>query len=544
MKTYYAYTRVSTVKQGEKGSSLQEQKDAIRAYASAHNLTIVEWFEEMETAAKRGRTLFTRMIAALEKGAAAGVILHKVDRGARNLWDWARLQSLLDLGLEVHFVHESLDLNSRGGRLSANLQAVIAADYIWNLRDEVKKGVNGRLKQGLYPLPAPIGYLDRGKGQPKAIDPIKGPLVRRAFELYATGRYNFDGLRRELFHLGLRTRSGKTLSRCGLTTILNNPFYVGLIRIKRRGETFQGIHEPLIKKSLFDRVQDVLHRRVNAKVAKRDFLFRRLLVCAHCGYSLSGEMQKGRAYYRCHTSGCPTRCIREDAIERQVRANLSPMQFEPAEIDALREEVAAFDDTWKRNRKEHANAVRLTLAGIDDRLQRLTDAYLDQLVDRDSYAERRSALLHERSEVNDRLSAIAGGTWSPADECAEFLELAQTLRSSLEIGLSHEKREMLRLVTSNLVVDGKNVAIELRNPFRLVVECRRQLYGAPHRYEVRTRITKARKLAHEVWDHFVEEAGRGNRRVRDPDAPKEVAKRKESRVIAAGDPDGIQKRAA
>lgn len=90
MKTCFAYIRVSTVKQGQHGSSLQEQRDAITAFAQRHDLSISEWFDDRETAAKKGRTQFMRMMAALEKRKAAGVILHKIDRGARNLWDWAR----------------------------------------------------------------------------------------------------------------------------------------------------------------------------------------------------------------------------------------------------------------------------------------------------------------------------------------------------------------------------------------------------------------------------------------------------------------------
>jgi len=46
MKTYYAYIRVSTVRQGEEGVSLQEQKRAILEYASKRGITIAEWFEK------------------------------------------------------------------------------------------------------------------------------------------------------------------------------------------------------------------------------------------------------------------------------------------------------------------------------------------------------------------------------------------------------------------------------------------------------------------------------------------------------------------
>src|SRR5712692_5109292 len=108
MKTFFAYIRVSTVKQGERGSSLQEQRSAIEGYARRHDLTISQWFEELETAAKRGRRLFSRMLAALEAGKADGVIMHKIDRSARNLRDWADLGELIDRGIEVQFANEGL----------------------------------------------------------------------------------------------------------------------------------------------------------------------------------------------------------------------------------------------------------------------------------------------------------------------------------------------------------------------------------------------------------------------------------------------------
>src|SRR2546422_5562400 len=206
MKKCFGYIRVSTPKQGERGVSLQEQRDAIVRYAQRFQLEIASWFEERETAAKRGRPMFNRMLHLLRTGQAGGVIIHKIDRSARNLKDWADLGELIDQGVEVYFANESLDLHSRGGRLSADIQAVVAADFIRNLREETRKGFYGRLKQGILPLPAPVGYVDQGAGKPKMPDPARAPLVRKAFELYATGRHNLDTLGDELFGFGLRNR--------------------------------------------------------------------------------------------------------------------------------------------------------------------------------------------------------------------------------------------------------------------------------------------------------------------------------------------------
>lgn len=265
MKTYVAYIRVSTARQGERGVSLQEQRDAISRYAERHGLAISHWFEERETAAKQGRPVFSGMLKVLRSGKTSGVMIHKIDRSARNMKDWAELGELIDAGIEVRFVNESIDLASRGGRLSADIQAVVAADYIRNLREETRKGFYGRLKQGLYPLPAPLGYQDRGAGKPKEFDPVRAPFVRRAFELYATGTWGLDALGEELHRAGLRSRHGGRVSMNGLSTMLNNPFYIGLIRLKATKEVFSGTHTPLIAKSLFDKVQRMLRGHVSAR---------------------------------------------------------------------------------------------------------------------------------------------------------------------------------------------------------------------------------------------------------------------------------------
>src|SRR5437870_1151902 len=177
----------------------------------------------METAAKRGRPVFNQAMKLLRQGKHRGIILHKLDRGARNLKDWAEIGELIDQGIEVHFANESPDLHSRGGRLSADIQAVVAADYIRNLREETRKGFYGRIKQGLYPLPAPLGYLDMGQGKSKEPDPAKAPLVKKTFEFYGTGRYDLDDLGEEVHRLGLRNRNGGKVTRTGLSVLLNNP---------------------------------------------------------------------------------------------------------------------------------------------------------------------------------------------------------------------------------------------------------------------------------------------------------------------------------
>lgn len=130
MRTVFAYARVSTPRQGEKGVSLTEQREAITRYAERHGLQIIRWFEEQESASKRGRPAFNQMLRLLRRGAATGIVIHKIDRSARNLEDWNDIGKLVDAGVDVHFATESIDLTTTAGRLSADIQAVVATQDI------------------------------------------------------------------------------------------------------------------------------------------------------------------------------------------------------------------------------------------------------------------------------------------------------------------------------------------------------------------------------------------------------------------------------
>jgi site-specific DNA recombinase len=482
---YIGYIRVSTTKQGE-GVSLEVQQEAIARYAERNAFVVGLWLEEKETAAKRGRPIFTQVIKLLRQRKYRGIILHKLDRGFRNLKEWAEIGELSDQGVEVLFVNESLDLHSRGGRLSADIQAVVAADYIRNLREETRKGFYGRLKQGLYPLQAPLGYLDQGKGKAKIVDPVNGPLVRKAFELYGTGRFSLETLRDELYRLGLRTRSGKRVNRASLSVVLNNSFYMGIIRIKRTGENFNGIHEPLIGKTLFDRVHNVLTGKANAKTQRHVFQFRRVLTCARCGYSLIGEIQKGHVYYRCHSKQCHETSVREETVEHGVVNLLQQLCFDDGERHYFRTRIKQLRANWTREHDERILNAKLQLDQVKDRLDRLVDAYLDQVFDRTTFEERKKGLLFKQKTVEENLANLARQSESGPARVEKFLELAGSALLSYNSALPEEKREMLQILTSNRRVAGKNLEVEPSQPFQELVNRFKSVTCPPERNIPRT----------------------------------------------------------
>ena len=471
MKKYFGYVRVSTLKQGQHGVSLQEQRGAIEAYAARQGLELAEWYEERETAAKSGRPVFRQMLAALDAAKADGVLIHKIDRSARNLRDWADLGELIDRGIEVHFTTESLDLKSRGGRLSADIQAVVAADYVRNLREETRKGFYGRLKQGIYPLPAPIGYVDHGRGKPKTIDPITGPLVREAFSLYATGQETLHTLRAEMKARGLIGRFGKPLSLNGVSVMLRNPFYIGIIRIKRTNETFAGVHEPLISPATFETVGRVLDGKLSKRSIRHDFVFRRLIRCALCGTTLIGERQKGHIYYRCHTRSCATTGVREELIHEAVTGRYEGLTLDQRFLDAAHCAIGDIVSDWAATQAAQEESNRMAQAKIDDRLTRLTDAYIDGMIGRDVFEERRSHLLLDQARLNEAIGAAPADGRDVGKRVGDFLEYASSLHARYISANDPDRREMVEITTSNRSVEAKEVAVELRPAFRDLEMC-------------------------------------------------------------------------
>jgi len=474
------------MKQSEKGVSLQEQRDAITRYCTRESLEVLEWFEERQTAAKGGRPIFTQMLKCLRQKKVNGIVIHKIDRSARNLRDWASLGDLIDKGVRIHFANESLDLQTRGGRLSADIQAVVAADFIRNLREETRKGFYGRLKQGFYPLPAPLGYLDNGSGTPKTLDPKSAPLVKRAFELYATGRYTLVTLLSELHRLGLHNRRGGHLSLNGLSTILNNPFYTGLIRLTRTRETFAGNHEPLVSRATFDRVQVLLAGRTPTRVVSHDFLYRRLIRCRLCGFSLSGERQKGHVYYRCHTRDCPTTTVREEVLDVATVTTLRSLEFSDEERRILRKLLADQRKTWYQKKGDLTKSLDLRLKLVTERLARLTDAYLDQALDRETFEQRREQLLADRLDIEHSKRTLDSSASSVLYRVREIFERANMAPVLYIVAQKDNKRELLQSVTSNLTLDRKNVAIALSSPFDIIAKRQKSAYDDPYRGRIRT----------------------------------------------------------
>ena len=463
MKTVYGYIRVSTKEQGD-SASLPEQKSSITEYAKKNSLHVIKWYEEKKTAAKRGRPLFTEMMENLKSKKAEGVIMHKIDRSARNLHDWAAVGDLTDIGIEVHFAHESLDMTERGGRLTADIQAVMASDYIRNLKQEINKGLYGRLKQGIYPFAAPIGYLNNGGGKVKTIDPKMGPHIQELFRLYATGGYNIIRLAEVMNERGLRNIKGKTLCKNAISRVLNNPFYAGVIQIKE--QTFKGKHEVLVQMADYKRVQLILSGNRKSKGYLHRYLFRKLLKCESCNFIMPGELQKGKMYYRCHTKGCQTKTLQENLIQFHIRKILKLIRLTKKEYNLFMECISQHRSNQKEFLETRIKSLTLNIDKLKAQQSNLLDAFLENIIDKKDYNERKNSLNFELRELDEELGRISSRNDNILDKLSNFLELCISPLKLYDSGIYEEKREILKTITSNLGICGRKVSFTMVSPFR------------------------------------------------------------------------------
>lgn len=489
---YFGYVRVSTVKQGE-GVSLDAQREAIERYADQQNLSVTRWFEEKETAAKQGRPIFTEMVKLLKADEGQGLIMHKIDRSARNLRDWATVGDLQDAGISVHFAAESVDFASRGGRLTADIQAVIAADYIRNLKDEIRKGQTGRLKQGLYPFSAPFGYLNSGKGVPKAIDPIRGPYVREMYELYATGQHSIPSLVRECERRGYRTKAGCKIYKGKIEEILSNPFYMGLIVLKRHKTPFNGIHKPIISPELFQRVQKIKQDRSRRKSTKHNHLYRGHFKCSECTRSMIPERQRGHVYYRCHTKSCPSNSIREEALDWAILKKLSELRLKPQQLRKLKSNLE------RQRHAKPANTVAMQVANIDAQMSRLTQGYMEGVIDTETLRTQQADCKFRKLELSKQSQWDEGNTQN-ADTVSKFLEQLQNVAATYFFANADEKRQMLDLLFSNMAVQAKNVQLSTQSWVMEIRNWEGSPFGADHRVNNRSRQNLGSTAVHDVQD--------------------------------------------
>jgi len=209
------YARVSSTEQERDGFSIPAQLRALHEYAKKQHFKIVREFIEAETAKRAGRPEFKEMLAFLEASdSVKTVLVEKTDRLYRNFRDYVTVD---ELDLEIHLVKENeiLGQDSKSHqKFIHGIKVLMAKNFIDNLSEETKKGMAEKVRAGGFPHRAPVGYLNDRLTRTIVVDPVRGPYIRRLFELYAAGRDSLPALQHRADQDGMLPSGSASRSTC------------------------------------------------------------------------------------------------------------------------------------------------------------------------------------------------------------------------------------------------------------------------------------------------------------------------------------------
>ena len=472
MLNYFLYVRKSTDVEDKQVRSIEDQLAVLRSLAKEQNLNVVCELVEKQSAKCPGRPVFNDMASRIQKGEATGIICWKLDRLARNPVDAAQIQWLLQEGTIQHIQTHDRSYRSADNVMLMNVEFGIANQYIRDLSVNTKRGLMEKARRGEYPGLAPLGYLNDVRNKSIVIDQHKGPIIKQAFERYSQGLCSLENTSGFLFERGIMTKQiqkggskgGKLFKRDQAKYILSNPFYCGLFRYG--GELFQGKHESLISKQLFDKVQEVLKQRGKTirKPAEGKPLAG-LLRCGECGRNVTGETHIKKSglvftYYRCtkKRTVCSQPFIRDGELASQLSNTLKTFIMPKEWAEELLSMAEKDSQEANQTTTILVQDLGLKKTDIDRRLQKLKDMYLDQDIEQEEYRTDKNNLVSQKKSLEEQMTKIEQGSNFWLEPYKQWLKDAEKLGEiTLSPELHPKKSAAQKIFGSNLFLKNRQL---------------------------------------------------------------------------------------
>jgi site-specific DNA recombinase len=411
------------------GYSLPAQLGACKRKAASLAAVVIEQFVERSESAKTAdRPELQRMLQFVRENRVKYVIVHKVDRLARNRADDVAINlALHQAGAQLVSVSENID-QTPSGLLLHGIMSSIAEFYSRNLATEVTKGLVQKAKNGGTPGKAPLGYLNVRQvvngleGRTVEVDPERAPLMTWAFETYATGDWTIRTLLAELTDRGLTTvpgprTPGRPLTVSHLHRLLRHPYYVGVVRYQ--GVLYEGKHERLVEPETWQRVQELLSAKhlTGERHREHPHYLKGSIYCGQCGSRLIVCHAKGRnatyPYFICigrqqKRTDCQLRALRIEQIEAAVAKHYTTVQLKESELVEVRafleEELSGLRLDTERERRVQERR----LVGLRGEQKKLLDAHYADAVPLDLLKSEQDRLTREIDRAESRLAEVEG----------------------------------------------------------------------------------------------------------------------------------------
>ncbi len=360
---YCLYARKSTESDERQALSIDSQVKEMLQIAERENLEIVDIRRESKSAKDSGnRPVFKELIKDITDEKFNSIITWAPDRLSRNAGDLGSLVDLMDekklMSIQTFGQSFSNSPNEKFLLMILCSQAKLEND---NRGINVKRGLRARCEMGLWPTCPPTGYFKEKRIDHKgqcSTDPDRAPVIKQMFEKVAyekwSGRKIYNWLR---FDLNFRTALGKKhLSLGNIYRLLENTFYYGPFEYPRgSGNWYQGKHEAIISKELFDQVQAQMKNSQLVRKENIEFAFTKIMKCGLCGSGISAtekfkKLKNGgynrHVYYGCTKAkdrNCKSGYINEEDLIKQLQKQINKLDFKKILIqDKIKAEIKRF----------------------------------------------------------------------------------------------------------------------------------------------------------------------------------------------------------
>ncbi|NQU35275.1 MAG: recombinase family protein [Bacteroidetes bacterium] len=252
------YCRVSTIEQ-KQNTSLRLQLKSIQQFCDSQNWKLVTHFEDAESGSSLNRPGFNQLLDTIKHFEIDGIVIWKLDRLSRSLVDGKQfLNDLEDSGLFIKSVTEAfIDTSTPIGKMVINMILSFAEFERDLISERMMNGKRmafdeGRRVEGRIPF----GYNKNGSNE-LSVCYDEADIVRFIFKTYSKVR-SVRKTKALLDYEDIRNREDKWFSSMNIYKILRNRIYVGYV--KYDGEWKDGLHEPIVSKHMYSRVNNILNR--------------------------------------------------------------------------------------------------------------------------------------------------------------------------------------------------------------------------------------------------------------------------------------------
>lgn len=482
-----AYCRYSSEAQRD-GYSIEAQVRAIEEFCKkeGHNL-ISTYVDEARSGTSDVREEFQRMIADSSKQLFTAVVVHKLDRFARDRYDSANYKKKLkDNGVRIISVTEPLDGSPESVILESVLEGM-AEYYSKNLSRETKKGKREAARQGKYTgggIPLGLGV---GEDNHYYIIEDEATVIRALFDyidtghsLYATAKWAAEN--------SFKNKNGNLINIYFIRAMIRNQLYAGNLAYGKKGKSgegeflVEGVVDSIIDPDLFYRHFNKAQTR-NAgpiqRIKDSDYMLTGYAYCGYCGSHMKGLSRRYRKqnnesilynYYRCSHSvttslpdhvKCASKLIKKNELEDFVVDQIKATFLSNDNLEHIAHLVYERLTKRKAATKDEIKAIEHKVAAIKEKQTRLLTVYLDGTITPEQFKDRNGELTSSLWLLQEELKKTA------SDHSGITLSLIKRAISAMNIttddpdSLSHKKRLISTFVKS-IQVKNDEVQIEYK----------------------------------------------------------------------------------